>query len=127
MRKEQFRVILRTIPDDINGCFHYAAIFPDMSAKPGRVAFMAFDIDRYGKVVYLYNDEMTVSYFYGCTYYVKPTICKDYWRPGCGLFHSVKEYLESEPDPVDGEIILRYRLPDLAKSAWKWALCKSVA
>lgn len=116
MAKNLFRVVFRH--DRMHHAFIQYAILPDQAATPGRVAYMQFDVNN-GKIVAEHFDEMPISYYHDWTAQMPKSYVEQYYSPTCGIFDIVREYLKSGSDPVEGDVVLRYRLPDLSKTAWK--------
>ena len=110
---DKLRVVVRTEKNYGYDGFHWVAVFPDDKANPGRVSYVPFDV-KDGTVHQIEPfGEMALSYYYDCTKYVKPIVLDSY---------GVMEALQKWYDEDSVELMFRSKLPDLAKTAWKWAL-----
>lgn len=116
---DKLRVIIRTEKNYDSDGFHWIAVFPDDKANPGRVSFLPFDVKN-GKVCWIEPfGEMALSYYYDCTKYVKPIVLDGY-----GVREALQKWYDDDPYTEPVELVFRSKLPDLAKTAWEWALVR---
>lgn len=116
----ELRVIVRSEANHYGqDGFHWVAIFPDDKANPGRIMYVPFEI-RNGKLYQLEPfGEMSLSWYYTETKHVKPMVLDSYGVPA-----ALQKWYDDDPYEEPVQLVFKQKLPDLAKTAWKWALGK---
>ena len=114
----KLRVIIRTEANHFGKeGFHWVAVFPDDKANPGRILYVPFEI-RNGIFYQLEPfGEMSLSWYYADTKYVKPMVLDSY-----GVKEAIQKWYNDDPYEEPVKLEFRCKLPDLAKTAWAWAL-----
>lgn len=101
-------VIVRSEADYDGEGFHWVAVFPCEPANYGRLEFVPFIIKN-GKVFTCEAfGEMTLSWYYGRTKYVRPTVLESY-----GVYDALNEWYKDE----DVKLKFRQKLPQ--KFNWR--------
>ena len=115
MAKNNVEVIIRSEADYDGNGFHWVAVFPNDPANLGKVSFVAFKV-KDGEIHCLEAfDEMTLSWYYEGTKFVKPTVLEM-----DGVYDAMRKWYADKPDV---RLIFKQKMPrDLKRRAWRRVL-----